>query len=664
MRSMRCLAALALTLACGGRAAHDTTTLPQRAASAAPAATPRLDRLRFNQLALRLDLPLYWIADSDGDGEPDPSEVTALSFYSEPAPRWVEGDAFTPAFQEALNRIRAEARAPEPADPRLRLVRQELDSVAPTLLASDLRGLPEPHKRFARHMLQVGALIDALYARQVGMTALASRLPDDPASRSLFRRNWGPRCKAPSTENEPACSAIEGAPAQPVDVYPAELQGQDEFCVALEQRPDAEGLLGPFTVVRSHGDELVAVPYTDVYADQMRPIAQELEAAADAVADDPSEGALVAYLRAAAKAFRDNAWEPADEAWSRMNARNSKWYVRVGPDEVYWDPCSHKAGFHLTLARIDEGSLTWQDRLNPLQRDMEAALARLVPDVYAPREVSFHMPDFIAIVANFGDDRDPFGATIGQSLPNWGPVAEEGRGRTVAMTNLYTDPDSLARRRGTAASLLSAEAMDLYTDDSQPGLVGTILHEATHNLGPASEYRVGGKTDEEIFGGGMASMLEELKAQSGALYFLKLLRERGILDDRQVQQSYVDSLVWALGHISRGMYTPSGWRKPYSQLAAIQVGYLMDAGALSFDPEREAANGEDRGAFAIDVERLPAAIDEMMREVMRIKAAGDADAAEALARRYVDGDVVPMALITERFRRQPQASFVFAIRLD
>lgn len=658
MRFIRRLTVLALIAACGGSTSPDTT-LPQRGDA------PRLERLRFNQLALRLDLPLYWVDDTDGDGMPDPDEITALSFYSQPAPRWVEDGRFTPAFEQALARIQAEATAPPPSDPRLRLVHQELDAAAPTLLASDLRSLPAPHKRFAKHMLRVGELIDALYARQVGMTALAARLPDDPASRSLFRRNWGPRCQAPSTENDPACSAIPGAPAQPVDVYPAELQAQDHFCVALEQRPDAETLLGPFTVVRARGDELVAVPYAEAYAEQMQPIAESLEAAAEAVGEDPSEAALVGYLRAAAQAFRDNDWEPADEAWSRMNARNSKWYVRVGPDEVYWDPCSHKAGFHLTLARIDESSLAWQDRLNPLQRDMENALAALVtPDVYTARDVSFHMPDFIAIVGNFGDDRDPFGATIGQSLPNWGPVAEEGRGRTVAMTNLYTDADSLARRRATAASLLQAETMAFYSDDPQPGLVATILHEATHNLGPASEYRVEGKTDEEIFGGGMASMLEELKAQSGALYFLRLLRDRGVLDDRQVQQTYVDSLVWALGHISRGMYTPSGWRKPYSQLAAIQVGYLMNAGALRFDAEAEAANGEDRGAFAIDFERLPEAIDAMMRDVMRIKGAGDAEAANALAERYVDGDAVPMALITERFRRQPRASFVFAVRVD
>ena len=158
----------------------------------------------------------------------------------------------------------------------------------------------------------------------------------------------------------------------------------------------------------------------------------------------------------------------------------------------------------------------------------------------------------------------------------------------------------------------------------------------------------------------MASMLEELKAQSGALFFLSMLRERGVLDEQRVRETYLDSIVWAFGHISRGMYTPSGWRKAYSQLAAVQVGFLMDAGAITFSRDGESAGG-DRGAFHVDFDALPEAVEQMMTRVMQIKAAGDKEAAEALAARYVDGDTVPMALITERFRRQPRASFVFAV---
>lgn len=631
-----------------------------RATTVTPANARGLARDRVNQLALRLDVPLFWASDADGDGAPDPDEVRSLRFYST-SEAWTRDGRFTPAFDRAMERIAAESRAPDPPDVRARLVRSELDHAAPTLVHSDLRALPEPHRAFARRMLSVAERIDALYAAQTGMTALASRARSaDDASRALFRRNWGARCLGSLTEREPACSALEGAPRQPVDTYPAEMQSSEGFCRALEARPDASALLNPFTVVRGAGESLRAVPYTEAYAEPMRAIAADLRAAADAMSD-PDEAALVAYLRAAATSFETNDWAPADEAWSRMSARNSRWYLRVAPDETYWEPCSQKAGFHLTLARINRASLAWQDRLTPLQNDMERALAALAAGEYTARSVSFHMPDFIDIVANAGDDRDPFGATIGQSLPNWGAVASQGRGRTVAMSNLYTDPDSDARRHAQASSLLAASAMESYTDDPTPGLVSTILHEATHNLGPASEYRADGRTADEAFGGSMSSMLEELKAQSGALYFTGWLRARGLIDEADARRIYVDSIVWSFGHVAAGMYTPSGQRKAYSQLAAVQLGFLLDDGALTWDESALAADGAHRGALSIDFARMSSACERLMTRVLHIKARNDRAAAEELARRYVDGERVPQRVITERYRAFPQVSFVYSV---
>lgn len=636
-----------------------------------------LDRLRFNQLALRLDLPLFWGADANRNGAPDPDEIHALRFYPTEG-HWTAGAAFTPDFDAAYQRIVREHGAAEPADPRLRAVVNELDHAAPTLLSTDLSALAPEHRAFAQRMLRVAELIDRLYARQVGAEGLAPRVADDDASRALFRRNWGAECLSSAEENDPACSAVEGAPETLVDVYPAALVARPDFCTVLEARSDASALTTPFTVVRPEGaladepdcatEPLVAVPYSVAYADLMQPIAVELRAAADAMTD-PNEAALVLYLRAAATAFETNAWEPADEAWAAMNARNSAWYVRVGPDETYWEPCALKAGFHLTFARINSGSLAWQERLTPIQAEMEGSLAALSAGAYTAREVTFHMPDFIDIVVNAGDDRDAFGATIGQSLPNWGPVGDEGRGRTVAMTNLYTDEDSLARRRAQASSLFDAATMAEYADDPGAGLLSTILHEATHNLGPSHDYRVNGLTGDEAFGGGLASMLEELKAQSGALFFVELLRSRGIIDDTAARQTYVDSLVWAMGHISRGMWTPTGNRKAYSQLAAIQVGVLMELGALRWDPNGTSADGHT-GAFSIDLSAMPAAATELMTRVMRIKATGDRAAAEALASRFVGADAtadlattpVPHAIIAQRWAGSfPQTSFVYEI---
>ena len=648
---------------------------PPPAADAAPAEPPTtarstLDRDTFNRLAVRVGMPLFWRADANGDGAVDPAE-TALLMFRGPTGGWLENGKFTAQFDETYARMAALAADPaaafadlEPAEAeRRKLVAEELDQGYSTLIHNDLSALPEAERWFVDRMLFVGETIDRLYAIQSGALPLEAQLPaDDPASRFMFLRNWGTRCVAPGTERNEKCCAIPGCPRQPVDTYPAALQEADDFCAQLAARPDGAALLGHFNVVRDDGaGGLRAVPYHEAYASEMRAVALELRSAAGHLAEVPEEAALVRYLGAAATAFETNDWEPADEAWAAMNAENSKWYVRVAPDETYWEPCNTKAGFHLTLARINSGSLAWQERLQPVQQEMENELAKLIGEPYVARSVAFHMPDFIDIVANHGDDRDPMGATIGQSLPNWGPVANEGRGRTWASTNLYGDPDSLRMFRSRAEALLDTAAMAWYSDDREPGLLSTMLHEATHNLGPSHEYRVNGQVDEDVFGGPLATLLEELKAQTGALWLTLFLQRRGVIDEAMARRTWTDSLLWATGHISRGMYTGTGEPKPYSQLAAIQYGFFLDRGALRFDPQGTAANGTDQGVFSIDFDKLPGAIEELMQLAGRIKAQGDKAGGEELVRRYVDGDVVPLAVIAERVLRDPKTSFLYAL---
>lgn len=640
-------------------------------ASGPAAEAPAVDRAAFNLAAQRLDLPLIWVADDDGDGRPQPGEVAGLAFF-DAAPRWVEDGRFTPAFDAAAAAIAAEigrpggdaaVLAPEEAE-RRRLVRLELDQARPSLVRADLADLSAAERTFLGHLWTAGAAIDRLYARQLGIDVLEPLLPaDDAASRRLFRRNWGPQCVAPRTQNEAVCSALPGGPKPRVDVYPAAMTAADGFCAAFQARPDAERLSGPFTAVRADASgELVAVPYSRVYGEEMGAVAAALRAAAAALPAG-EEGPLRAYLAAAAVAFETDDWLPADEAWAAMNARNSRWYLRIAPDETYWEPCSLKAGFHLTLARIDLASLAWQDRLAPLRADMEAAIAGIAGPPYAAREVDFRLPDFLALIANFGDDRAPLGGTAGQSLPNWGPVANEGRGRTVAMTNIGSDPDGRRTRREQLASLVDAATLAALSADApreESALLDTILHEAAHNLGPAHEYRVGGKTDAEIFGGALATTFEELKAQTFGQWLVEFLRARGVITAEEAREDYGATFSWCMRHISRGMTTGDGLPRPYSQLAAIQVGFLLDDGALAFDPDAAAANGRDRGAFHLDFDRLPAAWEKLAREVGAIKARGDAARAEALRSRYVEGDRVPFAVIQERVLRQPQATFVYA----
>ena len=643
----------------------------------------KLTRADFNRVAAELALPLFWAADANKDSTLDPDEL-AVYWGLVPGAKLVEyvgaDGAFTEKAKDAIDSIvkRASQTAP-PAGldakelARREAVKKELAQGRVTLVATDLSKATPEEKRFVGFITQAAELIEKLYAKQEGTLDLRAKVPaDDPASKSMFFRNQGPKCEAPQTQSDPACSAIPDPwKGKLSGFYPAALLEKPKFCEdlsKLEAGKKEKVLMDPFTVVIDDADKkgaFKAVPYHEAFKDDVTAISGQLKAAAEALG--ASEPALKAYLVATAQAFLDDKWWPADEAWAKMDAKNSKYYLRVAADEVYREPCSTKALYHVSFGLINQGSLKWQSKLDPIKTDMEKALADLAGAPYKAREVSFKLPDFMDVALNAGDSRPPSGATIGQSLPNFGPVANEGRGRTVAMTNFYSDPDSIEALKGTTESLFCKDSMAKYTTDREPQLMSTVLHEAAHNLGPAHQYKTNGKIDREVFGGPLASTLEELKAQTAALYFTDWLVERKQITADDAEKAHVRDIVWGFGHISRGMYDEDKHPRNYSQLAAIQLGWFMQNGAVAWKADETAANGKDKGCFAVALDKLPAAVKSLMTETAQIKGKGDKARAEKLVKDFVDvsGDKKKVhEVIAERVLRSPKPSFVYAIKVD
>jgi hypothetical protein len=664
-----------------------------------PAPVVNVPRADWNRIANELFMPIYWVEDKDKDGELDPSEVALvwgvdpsakLDDYVSPqgaqAPRGSSG--WGPKMSDAQAKIRARYKDGIDAKglsqdeiKRRTAVAKELAQGRASVVLTDLTGASDEDKKLVRHVMNAAVTIERLYAKQEGTTELAAKIPaDDTQGKSLFFRAQGPKCDAPLTKGDTMCSAVPGGVSGKISgLYPQEMLKDDKFCEKLTASKDKK-LMDPFTVVRMGPPKTVtskdtkatgmsdpaptAVPYTTEYKDDMELVAKELEAAAGDITS-PSEAALKAYLLADAKSFRTNDWVPADEAWAKMSATNSRWYLRIAPDETYKEPCSTKALFHVSFGKINQASLKYQQKLDPMKNDMEKAIADLAGPPYKANKVTFKLPDFMDVVLNAGDSRMERGATIGQSLPNFGPVANQHRGRTVAMTNFYTDADSLDTGETRAKALLCSETMALYTRDPEPLLFSTVLHEATHNLGPSAQYKVGGKIDREVFQGGLASMLEELKAQSGALYFIDWLSEKNEYDKTEAHKSHVGDLLWAFGHIADGMYDSDGHPEVYNQLSAIQLAVLMREGAVKWE-EKPAANGSDKGCFNMDFAKMPAGVKTMLTIVAQIKGKGDKAGAEELKKQYVDvpADDKLRKTITERVLRQPKPSFYYSIKMD
>jgi hypothetical protein len=683
---MKLLALALLGAACASPANHAATPTPSPSPLAGSAAAPmpvlpasrpfsQLTRARFNQAAAEHFAPLFWRTDANGDGALQPAELVGLwgpggERAGDPLAGYVKDGQFTAAFATFYATLRSPPATPAAASPAERARRQlmldELAQGRPTLVETDLRAATAEDRAIVDHVLAAAVTIERIYARQNGVLGLDAQIAaDDPASKMVFFRNQGPACAGPRTEKDPACTAVAGQAKPPSGLYPASIQ-QPGFCDTLAKLPGGKAMTGHFTIVVDgvkSAPPIEARAYNVAYKDDMEAVAVELEAAAKAIAS-PAERPFAAYLTAAAKAFRTNDWESADEAWAEMGAKGSAWYLRIAPDEVYHDPCALKAGFHVSFARQNPASAAWRQKLEPVKDDLEAALAKLAGAPYVARKVKFKLPDFIDMILNAGDARTPTGATIGESLPNWGKVAVRG-GRTVVMTNLYTDADSADALRAQAGSLLCPTTAAKLTTDPAPGLMSVVLHEAAHNLGPTHDYKVGGKLDDAQFGGTLSAMMEELKAETAALYFTDWLVEHKLITAAEAEAAHVRSLTWQFGHIAQGMYTGAGTPKTYSQLAAIQLGTLVGAGVLTWKADAKAANGEDLGCLELDLATWKPAVEQLARRVFGDKARGDKADAEKMKATFVDAKDDAYATLRQtiatRWLRAPKASFVYSI---
>jgi hypothetical protein len=622
---------------------------------------PALSPVQFNSQAGALHLPFTLAS-----GIADPAHITPDQvLFADPAQRdvYIRNGQFTPAFETAYHDL-AESQRQES-------VQKSLNEGRAVIVETDLSGLPVEEKRMVRHLHVVAQLVEKLYMKQEGswqyVDGINARKASDPVSYSLFWRNQKPWADAPQTASDPFANALPSFPKQNAyGVYPEGISADDKDF--FEQLRGDKQLSSPWTaVVRAPDGTLKAVPYHEYFSEDMRAIASELDLAADAIAGLADEKALYEYLRATAEAFRTGDWDAADVKWCAMTMQNSKYAIRVAPDETYWEPGNMKSGFQFWFARIDEKAATLTRAVKPYVQEMENEFENLVPLYKARKLDKLDIPDFIEMVMRSGDHKSSLGATIGEKLPNFNDQVSRG----VVMTNYYSDPKSKEVAVQKAHDLLVPAIADAFTPDKEVATANTFLHELTHSLavqganfitrnadGTARKNAKGDPlTTQEALGGANAQVMEELKAQTSDLYWIGWLKDKGVFSEDLARKLYTDAVIWAFGHISRGMLQGDGTPRTYSQLAAIQIRALINDGAITIED----------GKFNLHYEKFHATAKKLLTETHRIQVMGDEAAASALRRDIVDGPgyaAIRAKEVYDLLQKYPTASFDLRIRMD
>ena len=537
----------------------------------------------------------------------------------------------------------------------------ELQEGRPVVVHADMSNEAPEIRNFAAHIHQAALEVEALYQAQTG--ALEHRACvklGSPIEQAVFFRNQGPWCE--SNKDPAACNACASLPKPNSGLYPQAFQAKKNFCTEVNKKKGLPDLSQPFAAVESKDGKNYAVPYTQKWPERMQRVAAHLRRAAKALGKN--EPALKRYVVAAAKAFSDNDWFAADEAWAAMNDENSRWYLRIAPDEAYRDPCNYKAHFHATFGRVDQDFKFWSKRIERLVPLFEKRLASLIGQGYRPRKVKTQTSEFIEILFNAGDSRHALGATLGQSLPNWGKVASERRGRTISMTNLTTGPEAIEQAKQKYQSAFCSNSVFRYGFNKQQQVLDTYLFQIANKLGPHPGLKVNGKN----LGGGLpwqiGSVLSVLHSRTVAATLIEVLREQKMIDAATAESSYASLLGDMTKFVAMGLWTPIGRPRPYSQVSAIQLGFLIDAGVLRWLPTKMAANGRDRGCFEVDTKAFRGALRKLVARVGGLLLDGDNGAIERFVNAYIRGqkvDEIQLSTLQSRYSKFPGLSSFYAV---
>jgi hypothetical protein len=474
-------------------------------------------------------------------------------------------------------------------------------------------GLSAREQALVKKLVEASQFLEQIYWRQSDPEGLAllrsleaSKAPADISLRRFLMIN-GSRYDL-IRNNEPF---VGTAPLSPDHgLYPPGLT-REQMESYVRQHPEQKAALyAPQTVVRREGGRLIAVPYHVAYKEWIEPTARALNEAA-ALSDDAK---FANFLRLRAKALLDDDYYASDIAW--LELENPKFDVIFAPYEVYLDDLlGVKTSYGAAvLIRNEEES----QKLALFQKYVASIQDALpVAPEDRPSKVGHRSPmEVMDTPFRAGDLRHGYQA-VADNLPNDPRIHQEKGSKKIFFKN-FMDARVDYVVLPIAKRLLRADQAAQASGDGY--LATTMMHEISHELGPAYSRTPKGRADINEAIGPAYSGLEEAKADVVGMFGLDWLIEHGAMP-KEKRTEYYASYVGGIFRTVR-----FGFVEAHGRAEMMEFNYLVEKGAVTRDPAT--------GRYAINIERMPATIVSLAKEQLEMEATGDRARVEAWFTKY------------------------------
>ena len=424
----------------------------------------------------------------------------------------------------------------------------------------------------------------------------------------------------------------DGKAFYPSDLSKEELHSILKSMLINGKIEEVKNILNQRTIVKRYDNKLKAYDYTVEFKEEFEKMAQELELAAKVSTNaDFNE-----YLILQAKALREN--DPmldayADKKWATLQDTPLEFTLSR---EQYADLMTGSVVEDEELKTLLE-----ENNINAISKDSIGVRVGIVnkkgtEDLlkvknYLPL-MAENMPlkekyeqnissdddnlqtmvdaDIVSLRGDEGSYRG--GITIAQNLPNNDKLSLTigGGRRNVYHRQVRTSnsPEAIERRQKRLDATLNKDLHKFYNPEADHWF--TIGHENVHSLGPKSGTEALGK---------YKNIIEENKADMGALALLKCLTDAGVYTEEEKNQILVtfgaNCFLKAKPELSQA----------HRVRTVMQAYFFITEGAISVNND---------GIINIDIEKMIPTANKMLTEIIDVQLSQDFNKGENFIKKY------------------------------
>lgn len=465
-----------------------------------------------------------------------------------------------------------------------------LNKYATFKLSSDVSHLSENQQSMLPLLVDAAKIMDELFWLQsFGPKDTFLKSIENQKLRKFAAINYGPwdRLDGDKSFVDGYADKFLGA-----NFYPKDLDKADFEANATE------AMKSLYThVIRNQQGELEAIPFHQMYAEQLKQASQLLLQAAK-LADD--EG-FKTYLNLRAEALLNDEFKASDLAW--MDMKNNEIDVVIGPIETYEDQLfGYKSAYEAYVLIKD---LAWSERLAKFASFLPQLQAELPVDESFKTETPGTDSDLNAYDAIYYAGHSNAGSkTIAINLPNDESVQLEKGTRRLQLKNVM---------QAKFEKILVPIANELVTPNQRKHITfnaffaNTMFHEVAHGLGVKNTINDHGTVRTALKE--LASPIEEGKADILGLYMVEKLHKLGELESSEMMDYYTTFMAGIFRSVRFGSSSAHGVAN------LLRFNYFSEQGAFSFD--------ENTGHYSVNAEKMSEAIASLSEKILVHQGTGD-----------------------------------------